>query len=596
MLIADLKAILAEMRQDPTVAPELPVVARAIRRTFAWEVLSELLQVLQSVPVMFFTNELVRPGPESPRNIALVALSFAVLYKVNQLVANRMGLHRNDVFWGSWRVWWGYGNRRLLRQSTDWHTAHSTGEKDSLIGKNIGRFQELFDEALFNTIPVLLRISLTTAFMFVLGWQFGLVAIVTMVLYGYVLTRTERTMHPHREEFQTRMKQVEDNGSELTRNWRTIRTLGLEEHFSDRNEVLLRDFWHDEYPRHQTWARCISRQDDILIVSRASLYLVLGLVALRSGSSEAIGSLILATTWMERAYSNYWRLSDFQRLLGRGQEALRELVAFLALKPSVTNTDQPRWPRRVRGTVSFRNVSFAYPGDSRESTISQFDLRVPAHTSLAFVGESGSGKSTLMRLLAREYDPCVGSITVDGIDLRDIDYRRYRHELIAVVSQTIELFDRTIADNIRIARPDATMDEVIESAKAAGAHEFIMATDHGYDSRIGEDGLTLSGGQRQRLAIARALLMKPAILILDEATSALDAMSQAEVQATIDGLIQQRVCTVFIIAHRLSTIRDADRIVVMHKGQMAASGTHQELLSHSAIYRRMNGLENGSHS
>lgn len=201
-----------------------------------------------------------------------------------------------------------------------------------------------------------------------------------------------------------------------------------------------------------------------------------------------------------------------------------------------------------------------------------------------------------MALLAREYDPHQGSIVVDGVNLKDIDYGRYRNQMIAVVSQSIELFDRSIADNIRIARPRATMSQIVEAAKAAGAHEFIMGTERGYLTPIGENGLRLSGGQRQRLAIARALLMKPAILILDEATSALDAMSQAEVQQTIDGLIASRVCTVFIIAHRLSTIRSADRIVVMDQGQLSASGSHRDLLANSTIYQKMNRLEVGSHS
>ncbi len=593
MLFADLRTIMRQMQSDPTIAPELPVVKRAIRRAFLWEVLSEVLQVLQAVPVMFFMNELAHPSANTPQTIGLIALAIVVLFKLSQIVANRMGLHRNDVFWGAWRVWWGYGNRLLLRQSTDWHTAHSTGEKDSLIGKNITRFQELFDEALFNTIPVLLRVTFTTIFMFFIGWQVGIVAVVTMLIYGLVLRRTERTMRAHREEFQEQMKAVEDNGSELTRNWRTIRTLGLEERFSDHNEHMLRDFWHNEHPRHKQWTKGIARQDDVLLMSRAVLYLVLGITAYHSGGLVTLGSVALATNWMERAYSHYWRLIDFQRLLGRGQEALRELVAFLATKPTVVNTDEPQWPGVVTGAVQFSNVSFAYADSHDDHTISEFNLSVPAYTSLAFVGESGSGKSTLMRLLAREYDPCGGTITVDAIDLRDIDYQRYRHELIAVVSQTIELFNRTVADNIRIARPHASDQEVEQAARAAGAHEFIMNMPHGYNSRVGEDGIQLSGGQRQRLAIARALIMEPAILILDEATSALDAMSQAEVQQTIDDLMKRRVCTVFVIAHRLSTIRDADRIVVMDGGCVSAIGSHDEMFRTSAIYQRMNGLEHG---
>ncbi len=595
MLIHDLRQIYAAMWQDPTIAPELPKVWRATKRTFIWMLGTEIYLVAQSIPVKFFMDELATPRLGVELRIALIALSLIVLYKIGQLMANAMGLHRNDVFWGFWRIWWGYGNRMLLRQSTDWHVRHSTGEKDSLIGKNVGRFQELFDEALFNTVPVLLRISFTTVFMFFLGWQYGLVSLATALLFGLTLVRTEKRMRVHREEFQSRMKEVENNGSELSRNWRTIRALGMEEPIADHNEELLREFWYDEHPRHKAWTKCISMQDNVLIVSRGVLYLIMGLVALHSGSgAAALGSLVLATTWMERSYGNFWRLNDFQRLLGRGQEALRELVVFLGTPPTVANTDDPQWPSRPKGEVVFSDVSFAYENGSRH-VIRHFNLQVPAGSSIAFVGESGSGKSTLMGLLTRDYDPDDGAIRIDGIDLRDIDYSRFRNEMVAIVSQQIELFDRTIADNIRFARPDATMDEVVTAAKAAGAHEFIMATPDGYDTKIGENGLRASGGQRQRLAIARALIMKPRVLILDEATSALDAMSQAEVQQTIDQLIARRVCTVFIIAHRLSTVRRADNIVVLDSGELRHIGTHDQLLDESDIYQRMHRLETGRH-
>ena len=593
-MLANLRKILSAMRDDPTISPELPIVKRAIIRTFCWMLLGETFLVLQVLPVKFFMDEITSPSQDSMKHIVIIAASVLVLYKIGQLFLNSMGLHRNDVFWGSWRIWWGYGNRLLLRQSTDWHTEHSTGEKDSLIGKNIGRFQELFDEALFNTIPVLIRITFTSIFMFFIGWQYGVIAVLTAVIYAVVLIRSEKKLLPHREEFQARMREVEDNGSELTQNWRTIRTLGMEERFSDNNEEMLRAFWRDEHPRHKAWAMHISRQDNVLIVSRAMLYLVIGLLAINAHNPAMLGSVVLALTWMERAYSNFGRLSDFQRVLSRGQEALRELVNFLNTPPSVQNTTNPQWPMLSTGEVKFRKVTFAYQEKTDQPVICRFDLNVPAYTSLAFVGESGSGKSTLMRLLAREYDPISGSIVIDGVDLRDIDYGRYRHEMIAVVSQTVELFNRSIADNIRIARPEATLEDVIKAARSANAHDFIMQTENGYETMVGENGLRLSGGQRQRLAIARALIMKPAILILDEATSALDAMSQAEVQQTIDELIKSRVCTVFIIAHRLSTVRSADRIVVMSGGRLRASGTHSKLLETSPIYGQMNNLEIGS--
>jgi ABC-type multidrug transport system fused ATPase/permease subunit len=256
----------------------------------------------------------------------------------------------------------------------------------------------------------------------------------------------------------------------------------------------------------------------------------------------------------------------------------------------VQNTKRPKWPKAIKGNVVFDNVTFTHAG-SDEPTICSFDLRVPAHKAYAFVGESGSGKSTIMKLLERQYDPDNGTIEIDGIKLTDIDYRRFRNEMVAVVSQEVKLAETSIADNIRFARPQAELTEVIVAAKAAGAHEFILGTEQGYDTLVGENGLRLSGGQKQRIAIARALIMNPAILILDEATSALDAMSQADVQKTINKLMSDKKCTIFIVAHRLSTIRSADQIIVMNKGKIVDKGTHEQLVRTSSIYQRMVELE-----
>jgi ABC-type multidrug transport system fused ATPase/permease subunit len=200
------------------------------------------------------------------------------------------------------------------------------------------------------------------------------------------------------------------------------------------------------------------------------------------------------------------------------------------------------------------------------------------------VGETGSGKSTIANLVARFYDPTEGRILIDGHDLRDVDMVALRR-LIGVVTQETILFNDTIASNIRYGRPDASMEEVIEAAKQANAHQFIMEEAEGYERVVGEKGCKLSGGQRQRVAIARAILKNPPILILDEATSALDTATEHLVQEAINHVMEDR--TTFAIAHRLSTIRHADQILVLDKGRVIEQGTHDELLALGGRYRRL---------
>jgi ABC-type multidrug transport system fused ATPase/permease subunit len=269
--------------------------------------------------------------------------------------------------------------------------------------------------------------------------------------------------------------------------------------------------------------------------------------------------------------------------LGMAQRAVASgarVFEILDRAPAMTSPPDAGPLPEGDGRVELRGVEFAY-GDGSEPVLRGIDLGVPAGRTVAVVGGTGSGKTTLVSLIPRLYDPTEGTVVVDGADVRDIDLESLRGE-IAMVSDDPFLFSATIGENVADARPDAPQDEIERAAAQAGIHDFIVSLPDGYETLVGERGLTLSGGQRQRVAIARALLRDPRILILDDATSSVDATTEAEIKNALRGLMRAR--TTFIIGHRLSTIALADEIVVLEEGRVVARGTHDELVETSPLY------------
>ena len=504
---------------------------------------------------------------------AIVGLGGLTANMVVSLQADRMA-HRRRL--GAMASYF----EHLLILPFSFHNAQHSGRliKIMLTGVDnlFGIWLSFFRENLATLVALFIMLPLSLF----MNWRLGLLLLVLILFFAvanvWVVSRTDRLQH-----------KVEDLHSELA--GRAGDALG--------NIHLIQSFVRlaaETGEMHRIIGQTLAAQFPVL-----NWWALLSVMT-RAASTITVISIFVLGTWLyTKGEATVGEIVSFMgfatMLIGRMDQASGFVSRIFFQMPSLgdffrvldAQSSVPDKPNgidlgRAKGDVEFDDINFSY--DGKRPALVHFSLKAPAGTTVAFVGPTGAGKSTALSLLHRMWDAQSGTVRIDGIDHRDIKLESLRRN-IGVVFQDSTMFYRAIADNLRIGKPDATQAELEQAARLAEAHDFIIRQPQGYDTLVGERGTTLSGGERQRLAIARALLKDPPILILDEATSALDSVTEARIQKALKTLMQGR--TTFVIAHRLSTIRDADLVVVFEHGRVAEQGAYGELAARGGAFTRL---------
>jgi subfamily B ATP-binding cassette protein MsbA len=476
----------------------------------------------------------------------------------------------------------------ILRRSIAFFSRHSTGTLVSTVVNDVEKVQVTLTIALAEFLQQFFTLVFLIAVVIVLGHKLALVLLIFVPFVIVSAGKIGRRVRTTTRKGQDKLADIQNILHESIAGNRIVKAFGMENWESSRFRAAARKLFRANLKSVAVQA-VSSPLMDIIGALAGALLLWVGRNQINTGEMTP-GAFIAFIIAVFRLYDPVRKMAffnnSFQQALGASQEIFRFIDEEDEVRERPDAIVLPAFRERVR----FENVSFSYCGANgpEAEILHNVNLETRAGEVVAIVGSSGAGKTTLVNLIPRFFDAASGAVKLDGYDIRDLTLASLRAQIGVVTQETI-LFNDTVRNNVAYGQPHVTEEAVIEAAKAALAHDFILRLPEGYDTMIGERGLRLSGGERQRIAIARALLKNAPILILDEATSSLDTESEALVQGALQNLISGR--TVFVIAHRLTTVRHADRIVVLEGGRIADSGTHEDLLTRLGTYRKLYELQ-----
>jgi ABC-type multidrug transport system fused ATPase/permease subunit len=563
----------------PSTFRRLLGFAAAHRRLLVWSILLALAAQAFALAIPSFTGRAIDGAirPHDRSNLWLwvwliIAAGFTSgsLMVARRLIAGRLSLNvefdlRQSLY------------THLQDMSFGFYDKHQTGQLLSRATSDVSAVRMFLGYGLVFITQYGASLLAASVLLVITSWQLAIVTFVLLPPIAIVATRYSRRSHPVLRDIQQRIADVTTQAEESIVGVRVVKAFAQEEaegaRFAERTERV----FERELDSARIQARYSPLLDLLPQLAFAVIILVGGLLVI--GGDLSLGGFVTYNLYLALLI---WPLRMIGMWIGQYQRAVasgERIFQVLDERSEITDPIAPLELPAGGGDLRFEGVTFGYDAD--RPVLAGLDLEVAPGSTVAVIGRTGSGKTTLTSLIPRFYDPQAGRVVLDGVDVRDLRLGDLRGAIATVAEDTF-LFSTTVAANIAYGKPGATREDVVQAARRAQAHEFIEALPKGYDTVVGERGLTLSGGQRQRLSIARALLVDPRVLILDDATASVDATTEARIRRALETVMEGR--TTIIIAHRLSTIALADEIVVLEGGRVAARGRHEELVDSNAVY------------
>lgn len=468
----------------------------------------------------------------------------------------------------------------LQRLSLSFFEQTSTGELMSRLTNDVNSLEDFVTHGSSLTAVDLLRLLGTGVVLFILDWRLALAVLAPVPILFASLRWFNGKVRPMYRQVRARLGDINAQLQDSLAGMRVIQAFGQEEAQLERFAAESQAYYHARVRAIRTWATFFPA---FRFVASIGPVLVLGIGAwMVMGNRVSLGTLVAFLSYTASFYEPLHRLSEVDNVIQQAMAAAERIFELLDRQPEIRDAPDAVALDRARGEVRFEDVHFRY-GEGEE-VLHDVEFHMAPGEVVALVGPSGAGKTSIANLLSRFYDPIHGRVLLDGQDLRQVRLDSLRRH-VAVVLQDTFLFNTSVRENIAYGKPDATDEEIVAAAKAAFAGEFIEQLPSGYDTEIGERGVRLSGGQKQRLALARAILADPRVLILDEATSSVDAEAEYLIQQALQEVLKGR--TALIIAHRLSTIRNANKIIALEGGHIREVGDHRELLRRGGLYSQL---------